>query len=223
MEDGGLFVIARHTVFAQFGQQRIYLLIGLLDVGRLPHGHNDASQRLRILPRGGEAVLIVAGIGCIQCALPLGGIFDELDDSVFLVVLCVQFRVDGGHALCGGGDLRFEGSVLLFGLIQRIRELALPGIGVFQLLVRSFQRTLVLRDGFLLQRQFLLQGGKLRLRALDGFLKVVHARGGALEFALRLLYLFVDGREIAREIVPVQRKRHHKVAQDFAHLVAFVS
>ena len=52
----------------------------------------------------------------------------------------------------GGGDLRFKGRVLLFGLIQRVREFALPGIGVFQLLVRSFQRTLVLRDGFLLQR-----------------------------------------------------------------------
>nr|DAY43803.1 MAG TPA: hypothetical protein [Caudoviricetes sp.] len=41
----------------------------------------------------------------------------------------------------------------MFGLIQRIRELALPGIGVFQLLVRCFQRALVLRDGFLLQEE----------------------------------------------------------------------
>ena len=30
MEDGGLFALASHAVLAQFGQQRIYLLIGLL-------------------------------------------------------------------------------------------------------------------------------------------------------------------------------------------------
>ena len=104
MEDGGLFALASHAVLAQFGQQRIYLLIGLLDVVRLPHGHDDARQRLRILPRGSEAVFIVTGVERVQCALPLGGIFDELDDSIFLVILRIQFSVDGGHALCGGLD-----------------------------------------------------------------------------------------------------------------------
>ena len=97
MEDGGLFALASHAVLAQLGQQRIYLLIGLLNIFLLPHGHDHACKRLRVLPSGGETVLIVAGIERVQCTLPLGGIFDELDDSIFLVILCVQFRVDGGH------------------------------------------------------------------------------------------------------------------------------
>lgn len=61
------------------------------------------------------------------------------------------------------------------------------------------------------------------MRAFDGLLEIVHARGGALEFVLRLLNLLVDGLEIPGKIVSVQLKRHHKVAQNFVHSVASVS
>ncbi len=121
LEDGGLIALARHAVLAQFGQQRIHLLVGLLDVLLLPHGHDHTRERLRILPRGGEAVFIVAGVERVQCALPLSGIFDELDDSIFLVILRVQFRVDGGHALCGGLDRVFIDGHVRAALSTRLR------------------------------------------------------------------------------------------------------
>ena len=84
MEDGGLFALARHAVLAQFGQQRIYLLIGLLNILLFPHGHDHTRKRLRIFPRGGKAVFVVTLVQGFECALPLSRIFDELDDSVFM-------------------------------------------------------------------------------------------------------------------------------------------
>ena len=121
MEDGGLFALARHAVLAQFGQQRIYLLIGLLDAVRPPHGHDHACKRLRILPRGGEAVLVVSLVQGFECALPFSGIFDKLDDGIFLVILRVQFRIDGGHTLCGGLDCVFIDGHVRAALSTRLR------------------------------------------------------------------------------------------------------
>ena len=125
--------------------------------------------------------------------------------------------------LCGRGHLLLKIGVFLFGRVQRFRQLALPGVGVLQLFVRRFQRPFVLLDGFLLQRQLLLKAGKLAPGAGNGLLEILHARGGPPEFALGLLNLFVDGREIPGKIISVQRKRHNKVAQDFTHHVTSAS
>ena len=121
MEDGGLFALARHAVLAQFGQQRIYLLIGLLNILLFPHGHDHTRKRLRIFPRGGKAVFVVTLVQGFECALPLSRIFDELDDSVFLVILRVQFRIDGGHTLCGGLDRVFIDGHVRAALSTRLR------------------------------------------------------------------------------------------------------
>ena len=121
MEDGGLFALARHAVLAQFGQQRIYLLIGLLNILLFPHGHDHTRKRLRIFPRGGKAVFVVTLVQGFECALPLSRIFDELDDSVFLVILRVQFGVDGGHTLCGGLDRVFIDGHVRAALSTRLR------------------------------------------------------------------------------------------------------
>ena len=119
--------------------------------------------------------------------------------------------------LCGRGHLLLQVGILLLCRVQRFRQPALPGVGVLQLLIRRFQRPFILLDGFLLKYQFLLKAGKLTLGAGYGLLKILHARGGPPEFALGLLNLFIDGREIPRKIISIQRKRHNKVAQDFTH------
>ena len=125
--------------------------------------------------------------------------------------------------LCGRGHLLLEISVFLPGRVQRFRQPALSGVGVLHLFVRRFQRLFVLLDGFLLKRHFLLKAGKLAPGAGYGLLKILHARGGPPEFALGLLNLFIDGREIPRKIISIQRKRHNKVAQDFTHHVTSAS
>ena len=107
--------------------------------------------------------------------------------------------------LCGRGHLLPEISIFLLGRVQRFRQPALPCVGVLQLFIRRFQRLFVLLDGLLLKRHFLLKAGKLALGAGYGLLKILHARGGPPEFALGLLNLFVDGREIPGEIISVQR------------------
>ena len=117
----GLFTLSRHTVCTQFFEQGIHLLIGLLNILLFPHGHDHARERLRILPCGGEAVFVVTGVERIQCALPLSRIFDELDDSIFLVILRVQFGVDGSHTLCGGLDRVFIDGHVRAALSTRLR------------------------------------------------------------------------------------------------------
>ena len=61
--------------------------------------------------------------------------------------------------LGGLADLLFEICVFLTGLLQGFRQLALPGIAVLQLFIGCFQRLLILGNGPLLERQFLLEGG----------------------------------------------------------------
>ena len=119
----------------------------------------------------------------------------------------IRFTQFSGKALvllCGRGHLLLQVGILLLGRVQRFCQPALPGVGIFQLLIRRFQRPFILLDGLLLKRHFLLKAGKLTLGAGYGLLKILHARGGPPEFALGLLNLFVDGREIPGEIISVQ-------------------
>ena len=59
--------------------------------------------------------------------------------------------------LGGFADLLLEIRILLAGLFQGFRQLALPGIAILQLFVGGLQRLLVLRNRPLLERQFLLE------------------------------------------------------------------
>ena len=121
--------------------------------------------------------------------------------------------------LRGRSHLLLEIGFFLPGCVQRFRQLVLLGISILQLFVGCRQRLFVLLDGFLLKRQLLLEATELALRPGNGLFKIVHTRGGPPEFALGLLNLFVDGRKISGKNISVQRKRHNKVAQDFAHAV----
>ena len=94
----------------------------------------------------------------------------------------------------------------------------LAGEALLQLAVGSGERALVLRDGILLEGQPPFQRGELRAQADGGLLKAINPRGGQLELALRLRDLLVHRADVSREVIRLQRQRHHQIPQRFAHV-----
>ena len=124
------------------------------------------------------------------------------------------------YLLRGGSHLFLERFLRALGFGQALGVIRLAGEALLQLAVGSGERALVLRDGVLLQGKPPLQRGELRAQAGGSLLKALHARGGQLELALRLRDLLVHRADVPREVVRLQRQRHHKVAQRFAHVLS---
>ena len=62
-----------------------------------------------------------------------------------------------------------------------------------------------------------LEGALERGQPRRGRLEVLHAGGSQMKRRLRFLDLLIDGFDVAREIIAVQRQRHHKIAERLAH------
>ena len=131
-----------------------------------------------------------------------------------------QRRRVRAYLLCRRRNLLLEGLLGGLGGFQPLCIVVLAIIALRQLIVGGFQRTLVLIDGVLLQRQAALQRGKLGSKARGGALEALHTGGSQLELGLRFCDLLADGLDVSGEVVRLQGQRHHKVAEGFTHRVS---
>ena len=131
-----------------------------------------------------------------------------------------QRRRVGAYLLGRRRNLLLESPLGSPGGFQPLRIVVLAVVAFRQLVVGGFQRTLVLIDGVLLQRQAALQCGKLCSKARGGALEALHTGSSQLELGLRFSDLLADGLDISGEVVRLQGQRHHKVAEGFTHRVS---
>ena len=82
--------------------QRVHIGGGFLDVLLLPDGHDHIRQQLCILHRRSPALFGVLAVELLQRSLPFGAVLNQLNERVFLVVLCIDLLIDGGKPLGGG-------------------------------------------------------------------------------------------------------------------------
>ena len=119
--------------------------------------------------------------------------------------------------LCGAGYFRFQLLLFVLRIRQPLRVIVLPRIALLQLVAGLLKRAFILTDRILLKLKGALKGRKLRRQTRRGRLEIFHARRGQPERRLRFLDLFIDGFDIACEIIAVQRQRYHEIAECLAH------
>ena len=152
----------------------------------------------------GRAILILV---CVQVCLRRNSRGVRLAQRVFVVL--VRLR----------GACHFRFQLLLF--VLRIHEalgiIILPSIALLQLVAGLLECALVLADRVLLKLKSALERGQPGGQPRRGRLEILHTGGSQMKRRLRFLDLFIDGFDVAREIIAVQRQRYHKIAERLAH------
>ena len=158
-------------------------------------------------------------------------LFDFLNGGAILALIGVQIRLCGNRrgvrfaqrilivliCLCGAGYFRFQLLLFFLRVRQPLRVVVLPCLALLQLVAGLLERSLILPDRILLKLKGALKGRKFRRQTRRGRLEILHTRGGQPERRLCFLDLLVDGFDVAREIIAVQRQRYHEIAERLAH------
>ena len=119
--------------------------------------------------------------------------------------------------LCGAGHFCFQLLLFVLRVRQPLRVVVLPGIALLQLIAGLLKRTLILSDRILLKLEGALERGQFCRQPRRGRLEILHAGGSQMKRRFRFLYLPVDGFNIARKVIAVQRQRYHEIAERLAH------
>ena len=78
-----------------------------MNVFLLPDGEDNIRQQLGIFHGRSPALFVVLAVQLIQRSLPFGAVLNQLDESVFLVVLVINLLIDGGKPLGSGHQCVF--------------------------------------------------------------------------------------------------------------------
>ena len=117
------------------------------------------------------------------------------------------------------GACHFRFQLLLF--VLRIHEalgvIILPVVAFLQLVAGLLEHALVLSHRVLLKPEGALERGQPGGQPRRGRLEILHAGGSQMKRRLRFLDLLIDGFNVAREVIAVQRQRYHKLAERLAH------
>ena len=119
--------------------------------------------------------------------------------------------------LRGAGHFRFQLLLFVLCVRQALGIIVLPGIALLQLIAGLLKRTLVLTDSVLLKLKGTLKRGQFGGQTRCCRLEILHAGGSQMKRRFRFLYLPVDGFNIARKVIAVQRQRYHEIAERLAH------
>ena len=119
--------------------------------------------------------------------------------------------------LSSAGHFCFQLLLFVLCVRQALGVVVLPGIALLQLIAGLLKRALVLADRVLLKPEGVLERGQPGRQSRRGCLEVLHAGGSQMKRRLRFLDLLIDGFNVAREIIAVQRQRYHKIAERLAH------
>ena len=119
--------------------------------------------------------------------------------------------------LRGACHFRFQQLLFILRIHEALGVVILPGIAFLQLVAGQLERALVLTDRVLLKPEGTLERGQLGGQPRRGCLEILHTGGSQMKRRLRFLDLLIDGFNVAREIIAVQRQRYHKIAERLAH------
>ena len=166
-----------------------------------------------------------------QCAVLAFQLFDFLHCGAVLALAGVQIRLRrNGRGirlaqripvmpirLRSAGHFCFQLLLFVLRIHEALGVIILPGIAFLQLVAGLLERTLILAYCILLELEGALERRQPGRQSRRGRLKILHTGGSQMKRRLRFLDLLIDGFNVAREIIAVQRQRYHKIAERLAH------